>query len=86
MHPTLPKNNNINILPIKAFEDNYIWLVQENLNGIIICDDYFYGDINLNTSSDLPANAINQFLFEKKNNIKIVCVNNTQIFIKKISI
>ena len=36
MHPTLPINNNINILPIKAFEDNYIWLVQENLNGIII--------------------------------------------------
>jgi predicted O-methyltransferase YrrM len=56
-----------------------------NLNGIIICDDYFYGDINLNTASNLPANAINQFLLEKKNNIKIVCVNNTQIFIKKIS-
>ena len=55
-----------------------------NLNGIIICDDYFYGDIKLNTSSNLPANAINQFLSEKKDSIKIICVNNTQIFIKKI--
>jgi len=36
MYSTLPKNNNINILPIKAFKDNYIWLVQEKLNGIII--------------------------------------------------
>ena len=54
-----------------------------NLNGIIICDDYFYGDINLNTSSNLPANAINQFLSEKKNNLEVVSVNNSQIFIKK---
>ena len=56
-----------------------------NINGLIICDDYFYGDIKLNTSSNLPANAINKFLFEKKNSLKIECVNNTQIFIKKIS-
>ena len=54
-----------------------------NLNGIIICDDYFYGDINLNTSSNLPANAINQFLSEKKNNLEVVSVNNSQIFIIK---
>ena len=75
----------INADSVQVYKDiNSSW-DRLNLNGIIICDDYFYGDINLNTSSDLPANAINQFLFEKKNNIKIVCVNNTQIFIKKIS-
>ena len=56
-----------------------------NFNGLIICDDYFYGDIRFNTSSNLPANAINQFLFEKKNHLKVICVNNTQIFLKKIS-
>ena len=36
MHSTLPQNNNINIFPIKAFKDNYIWVIQEKLNGIII--------------------------------------------------
>ena len=36
MHSTLHQNNNINILPIKAFKDNYIWLIQENLNGVIV--------------------------------------------------
>jgi predicted O-methyltransferase YrrM len=56
-----------------------------NINGLIICDDYFYGDIRLNNDSNLPANAINKFLFEKKNKIKVICVNNTQIFMKKIS-
>jgi predicted O-methyltransferase YrrM len=54
-----------------------------NNNGLIICDDYFYGDIKLSTNSNLPADAINQFLFEKKNNLEVVCVNNSQIFIKK---
>ena len=36
MHSKLPQNNNINILPIKAFKDNYIWLIQEKFNGIIV--------------------------------------------------
>ena len=36
MHPILPQNNNINIFPIKAFKDNYIWVIQEKLNGIIV--------------------------------------------------
>tara|TARA_B110000967_G_scaffold139754_1_gene142679 strand:- start:164 stop:883 length:720 start_codon:yes stop_codon:yes gene_type:complete len=54
-----------------------------NINGLIICDDYFYGEIKLNNDSDLPANAINKFLIEKRDKINIVCVNNTQIFIKK---
>jgi len=36
MHPILSQNNNINIFPIKAFKDNYIWVIQEKLNGIIV--------------------------------------------------
>ena len=36
MHSSLPQNSNINILPIKAFKDNYIWLIQEKFNGIIV--------------------------------------------------
>jgi hydroxyacylglutathione hydrolase len=36
MYTTLPQNNNINIFPIKAFVDNYIWAIQERLNVIII--------------------------------------------------
>jgi len=36
MHSTLPQNSNINILPIKAFKDNYIWLIQEKFNGVIV--------------------------------------------------
>ena len=29
MHLNLPQNNKINIFPIKAFKDNYIWIIQE---------------------------------------------------------
>ena len=36
MHSTLPQNININILPIKAFKDNYIWLIQEKFHGVIV--------------------------------------------------
>ena len=56
-----------------------------NINGIIICDDYFYGDITDNLENNLPANSINRFLLDKKDKIKIVCVNNSQIFLQKIS-
>ena len=56
-----------------------------NINGIIICDDYFYGDIRGNYDENLPANSINKFIREKKNKLKVICVNNTQIFLKKIS-
>ena len=56
-----------------------------NVNGIIICDDYFYGDIKNNLVNNLPANAINKFLFENKNKLKVICVNNTQIFFKKMT-
>ena len=57
-----------------------------NENGIIICDDYFYGDIINNKDSNLPANSINKFILENKNKLKIINVNNTQIFLKKLPI
>ena len=56
-----------------------------NVNGIIICDDYFYGDIKDTHNKNLPANAINKFLLEKEDKLKVICVNNTQIFLMKIS-
>ena len=57
-----------------------------NINGIIICDDYFYGNINVrnNSTNKLPALAINKFILEKRDELKIICVNNSQIFFKKI--
>ena len=57
-----------------------------NENGIIICDDYFYGDIINNEDDNLPANSINKFILENKNKLKIINVNNTQIFLKKLPI
>ena len=56
-----------------------------NNDGIIICDDYFYGDIKSNLDKNLPAYAINKFISQNKKKIKIICVNNNQIFFKKIS-
>ena len=53
-----------------------------NINGILICDDYFYGNI-YSESNSVPADAINEFIKEK-DGIKIICVNNSQIFLKKI--
>ena len=55
-----------------------------NLNGIMICDDYFYGNLYTGLDEDVPATAINKFLKKKKNELKIICINNNQIFIKKI--
>ena len=46
---------------------------------------YFYGDITGNLENNLPANSINKFLLDKKDKVKIVCVNNSQIFLQKIS-
>ena len=54
-----------------------------NVNGILICDDYFYGDL-YGEPKNVPAEAINKFLKEKKNMLKVLCVNNNQIFLKKI--
>jgi len=53
-----------------------------NVNGILICDDYFYGNIYAD-SRNVPAEAINKFI-KQNNNVKIICVNNSQIFLKKI--
>ena len=52
--------------------------------GIIICDDYFYkGDLYKKSDKDIPAPAINNFIKENKKNLKIICVNNNQIFLRK---
>jgi len=59
------------------------WKILNN-KGIIICDDYFYGDISCNLDNNLPAYSINKFLSQNKKKIKIICVNNNQIFFKKI--
>ena len=54
------------------------------VGGIIICDDYFYeGDSYKNSDKDIPAPEINYFIRENQKNIKILCVNNNQIFLKK---
>ena len=57
-----------------------------NMNGILICDDYFYGNIYKNPDN-VPSIAINKFVSEifKNNSIEILCVNNSQIFLKKIN-
>ena len=54
-------------------------------DGVIICDDYFYGSLYDKQTEDMPAVSINKFLNENKKKIKIICVNNTQIFFKKIN-
>ena len=55
-----------------------------NVNGILICDDYFYGNIYKNPDN-VPSIAINKFVNEllENNSVGILCVNNSQIFLKK---
>ena len=55
-----------------------------NINGILICDDYFYGNIYKNPDN-VPSIAINKFVNEllENNSVGILCVNNSQIFLKK---
>ena len=36
MHIPIPKNSHTTILPIKAFKDNYIWIINRNNFGIIV--------------------------------------------------
>ena len=55
-----------------------------NEGGLVVCDDFFYGDIINNKNNNLPADSINRFILENQNKLKILNVNNTQIFIKKI--
>ncbi len=52
-----------------------------NLDGIIICDDYFYGGF-IKDLKNLPIDAINKFI-AKNSDAEIICVNNAQIFLKK---
>ena len=55
-----------------------------NINGVLICDDYFYGNIYKNPDN-VPSIAINKFVKEllENNSVGILCVNNSQIFLKK---
>ena len=62
---------------------NNSWKVL-NKNGLIICDDFFYGNL-YGVPENVPSIAINKFIIENKKKIKIICVNNAQIFFKKIS-
>jgi hypothetical protein len=83
-------NNNFDIIYVdgsheskQVYKDlNNSWYILNN-NGILICDDYFYGNI-YKKPKNVPADAINKFISEKIN-IKILCVNNSQIFLKKIN-
>jgi len=56
-----------------------------NLNGIIICDDFFYGNLYSGLNEDVPANSINKFIKKQQNKLKVLCVNNSQVFLRKIS-
>lgn len=58
MYSILPQNSNINIHPIKAFNDNYIWLLKEGSNGIIVD----------------PGDAKPVLKFLKENNIDLVAI------------
>ena len=65
----------------KDIENSWKFL---NVGGIVICDDYFYeGDSFKKSDKDIPAPEINNFIRKNQKNLKILCVNNNQIFIKK---
>tara|TARA_Y100000591_G_C21819783_1_gene692938 strand:+ start:454 stop:1146 length:693 start_codon:yes stop_codon:yes gene_type:complete len=55
-----------------------------NKNGVIICDDFFYGNIYQKVNKDIPIEAVNIFFEINKKKIKVLCVNNNQIFLQKI--
>ena len=65
----------------KDIENSWKFL---NVGGIVICDDYFYeGDSFKKSDKDIPAPEINNFIRKNQKNLKILCVNNNQIFLKK---
>ena len=65
----------------KDIENSWKFL---NVGGIVICDDYFYeGDSFKKNDKDIPAPEINNFIRKNQKNLKILCVNNNQIFLKK---
>ena len=51
--------------------------------GYLICDDYIWNIESKNIQST-PCYAINKFLKEIKNNYRVICVSNSQIYIKKV--
>ena len=53
-----------------------------NLNGVLICDDYFFSYYK--EKKKLPANAINAFINKNNQKCKITYFTKHQIFIKKI--
>ena len=41
------------------------------------------GDAYKQSDKDIPAPVINNFIRKNRDNLKILCVNNNQIFLKK---
>lgn len=58
------------------------WRILNN-KGLIICDDFFDGNIYSRNNKNVPAIAINKFIKKYSNEINIKCVNNNQIFFEK---
>ena len=51
----------------------------------MICDDFFYGNLYSGSNEDVPATSINKFIKKQQNKLKVLCVNNNQVFLGKIS-
>ena len=58
------------------------WRILNN-KGLIICDDFFDGNIYKKNNKNVAAVAINRFIKKYNNEINIVSVNNSQIFFEK---
>jgi len=63
---------------------NNAWKFLNN-NGIMICDDFFYQNLYNASNDDVLATSINKFIKKQRNKLKVLCVNNNQVFLKKIS-
>ena len=53
-----------------------------NLEGIIICDDYFFSYYE--NKKRLPARAINEFIYDNKDTCEVIYLTKFQIFLKKV--
>ena len=60
---------------------NNAWKFLNN-NGIMICDDFFYQNLYNASNDDVPATSINKFIKKQRNKLKVLCVNNNQVFLK----
>lgn len=58
------------------------WRILNN-KGLIICDDFFDGNIYKKNNKNVAAVAINRFIKKYTNEINIISVNNNQIFFEK---